>query len=360
MEKVKAGIVGSGSISNSYIEGARVFPVLDICACSDIIPEASEAKAREHGIRSMGVEELMGYEGIDVILNLTTPLSHREISLRALGAGKHVYSEKPLGVTLEEGAEIISLAREKGLLAGCAPDIFLGSGIQTACKVLEDGWIGEPVAGAAFALRPGLNKEFFYKRGAGPMLDTSPYYISALIAMLGPVKSVSALCSKLRQKRTIITNNTGEEITVDVPTHCSGTVNFQNGAVVTMIMSFEIWGTEHTFNTLEVYGTEGSLNVDPNDFSGEVKVQKKRGSWVVMPHVHDQKFGRSAGLADMAYAIRGDRDYFRCCAELAYHVLEVMLAFEASSMESGKTVDIKSSCPKPEPLKMGVVPGSFE
>lgn len=360
MEKVKAGIVGSGSISNSYIEGARMFPVLDICACSDIIPEAAEAKAREHGMKCMGVDELIGDAGIDVILNLTTPMSHREISLRSLRAGKHVYSEKPLGIDLEEGAEIISLAREKGLLAGCAPDIFLGSGIQTACKVLNDGWIGEPVAGAAFALRPGLNKEFFYKRGGGPMLDTSPYYISALIAMLGPVKSVSALCAKIRGERTVITGNKGQKITVEVPTHCSGTVNFHNGAIVTMIMSFEVWGTEHTFSTLEVYGTEGSLNVDPNDFSGEVRVQKKRGGWVPMPLIHDQKFGRSAGLADMAYAIMGKRDHFRCSAELAYHVLEAMLAFEASSMEYGKTVDLKSSCVKPEPLKVGAVPGSLE
>lgn len=368
MEKVRIGIVGCGQISNSYIEGAKQFDSLDIRACADIIPEASRTKAVEHDIQAMSVDELLEDKDIDLVLNITTPLSHAEINRRALEAGKHAYSEKPLAVNLEDARETIKLAKRKNRLLGCAPDMFLGSGIQTSRKILDDHWIGDPVGGSCFALRPGPDKgnfknvKFFFQHGAGPMLDAGPYYISSYVALFGPVESVSAICAKAYEERVVLNPDSpsfGEKFPVEVPTHYTGTMRFQNGALVTMIMSFDVWGTEHS-DKIEVYGTKGCLSVDPNDFSGKVRVKIEKNDWIEVPHIHNRKYSRSIGLADMARAVRGERSSFRCDADLAYHVLEVMRGFERSSDAGGEAVEMESSCRKPEPLSAGLLPGAFE
>ena len=362
MDKLGIGIVGLGNISAAYLKASTNFPILDIRAVADMNPAAAKARADEFGLKAVGLDELFADPSIDIILNLTIPKAHVEVGLRAIDAGKHVYSEKPLGIVFSEGQILVAAAKAKGLRVGSAPDTFLGGSHQTARRIIDDGVLGQMIGGTAYFMCPGHerwhpNPAFYYEAGGGPMLDMGPYYITDLVNLLGPVAKVSGISSMLRDTRTITSKErAGEIIPVHVPTHVSGTLQFVNGAVVQVTMSFDVAAHKHV--PLEIYGTEGSLLVpDPNHFGGQIEMLKKGGEWANvdtdMPYA-DGNY-RSIGLADMAHAIASGRPH-RASGDLALHVLEVMEAFETSS-QSGQVVTITTPVERPAPLSESLVSG---
>lgn len=362
---LNVGIIGCGNIFAAYGRGCTLFRSLNLRACADIAPKAAEEKAAEFSIEAMDVADLLAHPEIDLIINLTIPKVHAEISRQILQAGKHVYSEKPLAVTVEDGRSILELAHQKNLRVGCAPDTFLGAGYQTCRKLVDDGFIGQPLAGTAFMLSSGPeawhpNPAFFYQRGAGPMMDMGPYYITALLHLLGPVKAVSAITTRARAKRlATCKEHFGEMLPVEIPTHYSGSLLFENGAVITIAISFDV--AAHTHKPIEIYGTEGSLGCpDPNTFGGPVSLyHQKNPEWQDMPLLFNYKENsRSLGVADMAHAIRSDRPH-RCDGRMALHALEVMEAFEASH-KSKQWVEITTPCDQPAAFPLGMVAGVLD
>ena len=363
--KVKIGIVGTGKIFGAYVQGSRFFDILEIAACADLYRDVAEAKADEFSIpRVCTVDELLADPEIQIVVNLTIPKAHTEVSLAAIQAGKHVYSEKPLAINRSDGQRILSAAQEAGLLLGCAPDTFLGGGQQTCRKLVDDGWIGEPVAAVAFMTNHGHESwhpspDFYYQVGGGPMLDMGPYYLTAMVNLMGPVKRVAG-ASRMTFPERIATSegNYGRHIAVEVPTHVTGVFDFASGAIGTIVTSFDIWCAN--LPRIEVYGTEGSLSVpDPNIFGGRVMVRRADASqWSEVPLTHSDKTGRGIGVADMAYAIANGREH-RANGELAFHVLDVMEAFEDSS-QSGQYVQITSRCSRPASLPLGLLAGQLD
>jgi len=361
VRKVKVGIVGCGNISGIYFKNCtQTFKILEVAACADLIPERAEAKAKEFNVpKACSVEELLSDPEIEIVVNLTIPKAHAEVSLAALEAGKHVYAEKPLAVTREEGKKILDTAKAKGLLVGNAPDTFLGGGIQTCIKLINDGWIGRPVAATAFMTCHGHESwhpdpEFYYKVGGGPMFDMGPYYLTALIAMMGPVRRVTGSAKITFPERTITSPpKYGTKITVDVPTHVAGIMDFENGAIGTIITSFDVWAAQ--LPRIEIYGSEGTLSVpDPNTFGGPVFIRRAGASeWKELPLTHGfAENSRGIGVADMAYAILSGRAH-RASGEMAYHVLDIMHAFHDAS-ETGKHIELSSTCQRPAGLPMGL------
>jgi predicted dehydrogenase len=359
---VGIGIIGCGMISGAYLKAARTFPVLDVKGLADQDPQAAEARAAEFGLKATSVEALLADPEVEIVVNLTIPKAHLEVSLRILDAGKHVYTEKPLGVSFEEGRRIMEAARAKGLRVGCAPDTFLGGAHQTARRLVDEGAIGQPVGGTAFFMCPGHerwhpNPDFYYQPGAGPMLDMGPYYVTDLVNLLGPVTRVAGMTSMLRQTRPIGSEpRRGQLIEVAVPSHVTGSLEFVSGAVAQIGMSFDVPGHRHV--PLEVYGTEGSLIVpDPNYFGGQIQHLEKGGEWTDvatdMPYA-DGNY-RSIGIADMAHAIRAGRPH-RADGELALHALEVMQAFGRSSDER-RHIEITTRPERPAPLTDDLVDG---
>lgn len=355
MKKMKIGIIGCGNISSIYLQNcSQVFRNVEIAACADLILERAQAKAQEYNIPiACTVEELLANPDIDIVLNITIPKAHAQVSLQALEAGKHVYVEKPLAVTLQDGEKILAKAAEKGLRVGGAPDTFLGGGLQTCKKLIEDGWIGTPIGATAFMTCHGHESwhpdpEFYYKTGGGPMFDMGPYYLTALVSLLGPAARVAGSARVTFPERTITSApKYGEVIQVDVPTHVAGLVEFQNGAVANIITSFDIWAAQLPY--IEIYGTDGTLKVpDPNGFGGPVYIRRKEsGQWVEMPLAFDfSDNSRGIGLADMAGAIAAGRKH-RASGELMYHVLEIMHGFHISSY-TGIYYSLQSSCEKPQ------------
>ncbi|KTQ98025.1 oxidoreductase [Aureimonas ureilytica] len=355
MTPVGIGIIGCGNISAAYLKAARNFPVLDIRALADRRLEAAEARGAEFGIPAVSVEALLADPTIEIVLNLTIPAAHVEVGLQILAAGKHAYSEKPLGIDFADATRLTEEAKRRGLRLGSAPDTFLGGAHQAARAFLDQGHLGQPIGGSAFFQCPGHERwhpdpAFYYKTGGGPMLDMGPYYITDLVNLLGPVARVAGLSPEPRRQRTITSQpRNGELIDVEVPTHVAGALQFQNGAVVTMAMSFDVAGHKHL--PLEVYGTEGSLIVpDPNHFGGDLSFLPKGGEWRSLAVEEPYADGnyRSLGLADMAAALRQDRPH-RAHGDLALHVLEVMEAFGRSN-ETGRFVEIDTRPERPAPL----------
>ncbi len=355
MTPVGIGIIGCGNISAAYLKAARNFPVLDIRALADRRLEAAEARGAEFGIPAVSVEALLADPTIEIVLNLTIPAAHVEVGLQILAAGKHAYSEKPLGIDFADATRLTEEAKRRGLRLGSAPDTFLGGAHQAARAFLDQGHLGQPIGGSAFFLCPGHERwhpdpAFYYKTGGGPMLDMGPYYITDLVNLLGPVARVAGLSPEPRRQRTITSQpRNGELIDVEVPTHVAGALQFRSGAVVTMAMSFDVAGHKHL--PLEVYGTDGSLIVpDPNHFGGDLSFLPKGGEWRALPVEEPYADGnyRSMGLADMAAALRQDRPH-RANGDLALHVLEVMEAFGRSN-ETGRFVEIDTRPERPAPL----------
>jgi predicted dehydrogenase len=359
------GVVGCGNISNAYFKGCAPYANLKLTACADVDATKAEAKAKEHGIRACSVDELLRDPSIDIILNLTVPKAHAEINTAALNAGKHAYCEKPYGLNVAEGQQVLKLAKRKKLRTGCAPDTFFGSGAQTARKAIDEGIIGQPVAGVAFMCGHGHetwhpSPEFYYEKGGGPMFDMGPYYLTGLINLLGPAKRVTGSTRISFPERKISSQpKAGKIIKVETPTHLAGVIDFANGAIITIIQSFDIWAAN--LPIIEIYGSEASLTVpDPNGFSGPVKFYKPGGKWQweEVAQVHRPDLARGSGLADMAKAITTNRPH-RASGDLAFHVLEIMAAFEQSST-TGQHVDLKSTCERPAALPVGLALGELD
>jgi len=363
--KLRVGIIGCGAISPYYFNGCRPFPNIEIISCADMDQDRAAARAKEFNIaKSYSVAELLNDPAVDLVLNLTIPKAHAELNLRALAAGKHTYCEKPFALDTAEGRAVLALAKKKKLRVGCAPDTFLGAGGQTARRVIDAGEIGEPVAATAFMMGHGHESwhpspEFYYKRGGGPMFDMGPYYVTALVNLFGPVRRVTGSTRKTFPTRTITSQPLqGTVVTVDVPTHYAGVVDFANGAVGTIIQSFDIWA--HTLPCIEVHGTLGSLRVpDPNGFGGQVFIRKPGDKdWREVAHEHRTDVARGCGVADMARAIQTNRPH-RVSGELAFHVLDIMSAFEDASTKN-KHVTLKSTCSRPAALPTGLQVGELD
>jgi predicted dehydrogenase len=361
MARIKIGIIGCGNISDIYLQNCtETFRILEVAAVSDIIIDKAKAKAEQYNIpKACTVDELLADPEIQIVLNLTIPGAHAGVSLAALEAGKNVYVEKPLAVTREDGLKVMEKAGQKGLLIGCAPDTFLGGGLQTCRKLIDDSWIGTPVAATAFMTCHGHESwhpdpEFYYKTGGGPMLDMGPYYLTALISLIGPVSSVAGSSRITFPQRTITsTPKSGKTIDVEVPTHVAGIINFCSGATGTIITSFDIWGSK--LPRIEIYGSEGTLSVpDPNTFGGPVLIQRQgQTGWTEIPLTHGYSANsRGIGVADMACALLSGEKH-RANGRMAYHVLDIMLGFNDSS-ENGVLYKAASSCEKPSAIPMGL------
>jgi len=365
VQSFNVGIVGTGGILYAYMEGCRRFDILRIAACADLDTARAQVRAAEYNIpRVLPVDALLTDPEIDLVINLTPPKAHAEIALGAIKGGKHIYNEKPLGITRAEGRAILDAASAAGVRVGCAPDTFLGGGLQTARKVLDDGWIGRPVAASAFIAGRGPegwhpNPDFFYQRGGGPLFDMGPYYLTALIHLLGPVKRVTASAQKSFPERIAGSEgNRGRRIPVEVPTHVSGTLDFASGVVGTLIASFDVWA--HELPRIEIYGSEGTLSVpDPNMFAGDVRVRRfDQETWFRFPLTHPADIQRGIGPADMAHAIASGRPH-RASGELAYHVLDIMESLEEASIR-GQHIQLESTCAQPAPLPLGLPRGHLD
>lgn len=358
MQKVKIGMVGVGDISGIYLKNITgMFKEIELVAVCDLIREKAEKAQAEYGVPKIydTMHELFADPEIDIVLNLTRPNEHYGVSSEALKAGKHVYSEKPLAATLEDGKKLVALAEEKGLMLGGAPDTFLGAGIQTCRKLIDDGYIGRPIGAAAFMICHGHESwhpdpEFYYEFGGGPMMDMGPYYITALINLLGGIKTVTGLTRRSFPTRTITSQpKFGKVVDVEVPTHILGMMEFDSGAVGTITTTFDVhYPTQARF---EVYGSEGTLIVpDPNYFGGPIQLYRpEEKRYLDMPLTFPYpENSRALGLADMAKAIATGRTP-RASYKQTYHVLEVMTAFVRSS-DAGAKVEIESRFERQKPM----------
>ena len=355
MKVWKVGIVGCGTISRTYIRGIDQYDHLELACVADIVEESAQRTAAEAECPALGVSELMIRDDVDIVLNLTIPQAHASVDLMAIEAGKHVYCEKPMALSRREGRQVVAAARAQGVRIGVAPDTFLGGGIQTCRRLIDEGRIGEPVAATAFMMGHGHESwhpspAFYYEKGGGPMFDMGPYYVTALVALIGPAAMVSGFARTTFPERTITSEPlAGTVIRPEVPTHYAGTLQFENGALCSIVQSFDVWGAQ--LPRIEIYGSEGSLSVpDPNTFGGPVQVLPAgQREWQDVPLTHSDQVQRSIGLADMAHALDHDRPEHRVNGDLAYHVLEIMDLFEASS-DQGRHLAVESTCDRPRPL----------
>ncbi|MCA3574082.1 MAG: Gfo/Idh/MocA family oxidoreductase [Aestuariivirga sp.] len=365
--KLNVGVVGCGNISLTYFKFAPLFRSIEIAACADLNHGLAEQRAGEFGVTAMTPQALLAAPEIDIVLNLTVPAAHFAVSLAAVTAGKHVYSEKPLTLSLKDGLALKAATEKHKVKLACAPDTILGGAHQLARKAVDDGVIGKVTGGTAVIMGHGMehwhpNPDFFFKPGGGPVLDMGPYYIGALINLIGPVTRVAALSSAATPFRTISSApRAGQKIKVETPTNIHALLEFASGATVTLLASWDVWAHRHPL--LELYGTEGSLFVpDPNFFGGDVLTTRRGGAAEALPG-WDHPLGignhpdgkgpmlanyRAAGLADLADAILKRRDP-RCSIDRALHAVEVMTGILASGAD-GKFKRMKTSCTRPKPL----------
>lgn len=354
---IKIGMVGVGDISGIYLRNFKEkFQGMKLVAVCDLVREKAEKAKDTYGIPKIydTMHEMFADEEIDIILNLTRPYEHFEVSKAALLAGKHVYSEKPLAATFEEGRKLVDIAKEKNLMLGGAPDTFLGSGIQTCKKLIEDDFIGKPIGAAAFMICHGHESwhpdpEFYYKHGGGPMLDMGPYYITALINLLGGIKSVTGIARTPFKQRTITSNpKKGQMIDVDVSTYISGLMEFESGAIGTLFTTFDVYYPGQA--RFEIYGSKGTLFVpDPNTFGGPIKLLRPEdGEVKEIPLLYDYSDNsRGIGLLDMVTSLETGSP-FRASYNQTLHVLEVMNAFQESS-DAKSAIEIKTCSSFPYP-----------
>lgn len=388
MRIVKLGIIGCGVISHTYISNIQtMFANIQIIACASRTIEKAQIVAEKYHIPiACSTEELLRNTEVELILNLTTPDIHTDMNRMILNAGKHLYCEKPFALDLDSAKEILDLAKEKGLAVGGAPETFLGAGIQTCKKALDEGWIGKPITFTANMTSYGTetwhsSPEFYYQQGAGPMLDMGPYYITALVSLFGSVAKTACFASIARDKRMIYSQpHRGQMIEVEVPTSYTGIMEFESGVHGNINMSFDVWNS--TLPKLEIYGTDGTLILpDPNMFGGKIKVFRKErildqlshqfygGSsvkmdemegWSEIPQLFEEplEYMRGLAVAEMADAIVSGRQH-RTSEELLYHVTEVLLSFDQGNKES-KIQEIKSRCSRPTSMPSGKNFGCFD
>jgi predicted dehydrogenase len=365
---LKVGLVGCGNISDVYLLNAPTFRDIEVVACADINPDAAQRQAERHSIAARGVGDLLASEDIDIVLNLTIPEAHAEVSLAALEAGKHIYSEKPLATRLADGRAILAAAEAKELRVGVAPDTVLGASLQEARAMIDVGAIGEVLTGLAAVLSHGMehwhpNPFFFFQPGAGPVFDMGPYYLTALVTLLGPVVSVQASGKIGFAERTVMAPESpiyGEVIEVETPTSVQALLQFASGAQVTFLASWDVWN--HGLPPLELHGELGSLRLpDPNWFGGALQIARGRIPWSAI-ETRSLTFGRAnwptdrpehanyrgLGLADMARGIK-DRRPHRANGEIGLHVLAIIAGILEAAKEE-RHVTIEPSCERPEPM----------
>jgi predicted dehydrogenase len=366
-DPLRVGIIGCGAISANYLRNARNLPVLKIVACADLIRDAAAARAEEFGVpRVLEVDALLADAEVEAVLNLTIPAAHAPVAAAAIRNGKHVYNEKPFAADRAAGRALLDSAAEAGVRLGCAPDTVLGAGFQTARQVLDSGRIGRPVAFTGQFLGRGPegfhpNPRFFYKPGAGPMFDMGPYYVTALLNLLGPIRRIMGAATIAIPERTIARDpESGAIIQVETPDHICGAVEFECGAVGTLMTSFAVGqGSYDREFPITIYGTEGTLRVpDPNTFDGRVLVRGlKDEDWSEVPHAFVPGYGRSVGLADLAYAVRSGRE-IRCSGAQGFAVLDTMQGFLDSASRSEAFVPepgYQRPAPMPEGLPFGTL-----
>ena len=370
--RIGVGFEGVGDISGIYLKNlTTVFKNdIEIIGICDLVREKAEKAAETYGITKIygDMYELFADPAVDMILNITRPYEHYEVTKAALAHGKHVYTEKPLAPVFEQAKELVAIAKEKGLLIGGAPDTFMGAGIQTCRKLIDSGFIGKPVGGAAFMICRGHESwhpdpAFYYQYGGGPMLDMGPYYVTALLNLLGGVKSVSGMTQIPYETRVISSApKFGEVVKVEVPTTVAGTMQFANGALGTIYTTFDV--SYKGSARLEIYGSEGTLICpDPNTFGGEIKLlrygSKEFGAVPLSFGFQDNS--RGLGLTDMSHAVkdilegRSARD-FRTSYDRILHAVEVMTSF-AKSAEERRTIDLETTYTRPEPMHFSTLPG---
>jgi predicted dehydrogenase len=366
VEKVRFGIIGCGNISAQYFTASAKLPVLECVACADINPDAAKAAGEKYNVaKVLTPTELMHDPAVEIVLNLTIPKAHAQVTLSAIEAGKHVYLEKPLGVNRTEGHQILAASRAKGVRVGCAPDTFLGAGLQTARKFIDDGAIGTPTGFQSIFMGSGPeawhpNPEFVYEIGGGPMFDMGPYYLTALLNLFGPAKRISGMANIGFKERFVGSGpKKGKKLPVETPDQIFGLVEFENGALGTLATTLTAKYSVHDWtNPITVWGTEGAMKVpDPNSFDGPVFIATAatEGKWQELPSAFVTGYGRSIGLADMAVAIRRDRPH-RASAEQAALVLDLMQGFLDSSTTGEihePTVKYQRPAPMPAQLPFG-------
>ena len=351
---MNVGIVGCGVISRHYAANAKAFDSFELVACADLDPAAARGLADEHGLVVASVEQLIADPGIDIVLNLTSPTAHVAVIRQALAAGKHVYTEKPLATTTAEAGQLVGEAATRGLRIGCAPDTFLGGAYQAARSLLDEGAIGEPLSASAAMLVGNQaswhpNPDIFFADGAGPLLDMGPYYLTAIVALLGPVRRVAGFASTRVLERTIeIGSRTGERFTASTPTHTAAVLELAGGTTANLVASFETAG--QYVADIEIHGTEGVLALpDPNTFDGPLRLRRGRGDWEGVEFAsRGARDARGIGLHDLVESIAAGRPH-RVSGDLAYHVVDVARSILGAAA-AGRTIEIESSVDRPEPL----------
>lgn len=364
---IRIGVVGCGNISGIYFKNlTQTFQNVVVYACADLDAEKAKKAAEEWKIEHiMTLDEMLNCSEIDLIVNLTTPKSHYAINLKCLQAGKSVYVEKPLALTYEEGVRLVELAKEKNLYLGCAPDTFMGAGIQTCRKLIQDGFIGQPLAATAFMMCHGHESwhpapEFYYQIGGGPLFDMGPYYLTALINLLGPATEVCSMSSRTFPERVITSQpKFGTVIPVETDTHISGVIRFENGALATLTTSFDVW--KHSMPCIEIYGTLGSIKVpDPNCFGGPVFCATKEDKeYREIPLINDySENSRGIGISDMAFGMERQLGH-SASGQQGLHVLEIMEGMVKSNRDKS-WISIQSSVSPSVSIKRGSPAGILE
>jgi predicted dehydrogenase len=351
---VGVAVIGAGNISKQYLDNLTVFPDLKVHVIADLFEEAAAARAKEYGIPEWGgVDKALNHPDVDIIVNLTIPAAHVEVATAAVNAGKHVWTEKPFSLDRESGLGLLKTADAAGLRLGCAPDTFLGAGLQTALRIIQRGDIGTPLTAMTTFQTPGPeswhpNPAFLFQHGAGPLFDMGPYYLTTLIQAFGSIRKVAAVGSKSKDVRVIGSGpKAGEEFTVEVPTHVSAMAQFESGASSHSVFSFESPRARMGF--VEITGTEATISLpDPNYFNGDIKLWRAGDEdWTTIPATGPAN-GRGLGVLDMARSIRAGVPH-RATGELAYHVLDAMVSIN-ESMDSGTFVEVASNTPVSQPI----------
>ena len=368
MRKLKVAFIGAGAISGIYLDNiTKVFKDIEIAGVCDLIPERALNAKEKYNLPRVYADmyEAFNDPEVDIILNLTRPHQHEQVTREALTHGKHVYTEKPLGITIEEGRGLVKLAREKGLMLGGAPDTVLGAGIQSCRKYIDSGMIGEVVGGAAFMICRGHetwhpDPDFYYQAGGGPMMDMGPYYVTALVSLLGRVERLTAAGKKTFKKRLITSDpHAGETMDVAVDTYVLGMMQFESGALASIFTTFDVYYPGQA--RLEIYGSEGTMILpDPNTFGGPIRIfRPESGMSEELPILFDYaKNSRGLGLADMAAAISAGRAA-RAGEQQIMHVLDVLTGFERSA-KSGQWLDMETPYTRHEPMKKAELPGRLD
>jgi predicted dehydrogenase len=362
------GIMGAGNISAAYLRLAPLFKNLEVRAIADVIPAAAKKRAEEYKVAAQTPDELLKNSELDVIVNLTVPAAHFQVSKDILSAGKHAYSEKPFVLSVEEGIQLKALAAEHNLKVGSAPDTFLGGAHQQARSIIDSGKLGKIASGTMHVMSRGMehwhpNPDFFFQPGGGPILDLGPYYITDLISLVGPIKRVTAFTGMARAEREVTAEGPfkGTIIKVGTPTTIHAILEFHSGAIITLGASWD--GASHGHHNIELYGTEGSIYVpDPNFFNGDVTVADKTGGKEKVA-AWDHPFGvanqgldtptpranyRNAGLSDMLDAAETGR-HARCDLDVALHAVDVMTSILKAG-ETGQVITLQTTCERPAAL----------